>query len=531
MSIAPVVVFDDVSFSWPDGQTVLSETAVALWGRTGLIGNNGAGKSTVLRLITGELKPTSGRVHVAGTVGVLPQVLTLQSERRVIDLLGFGEIFDALRAIEAGSVEQRLYDAVGQEWDVEARAAAALETAGLGGLGLERRVGELSGGEAMMLAVGGLFAARPDIALLDEPTNNLDASSRAAVLELICAWSGPAIVASHDRELLRRLDQVAEIDAGQLSLFGGFDSYCEQRAHEQAAATQAVVTARQQLRAQQRQRRDVETRLARSALKGRKDVANSTFIGAAADERRRRAEQSAGKARGVADDRLQAAADRLAEAEDRLRREPELSIVLPDPQIAATKRLLELGDGQNTVIVAGRQRVALTGRNGVGKTRLISGIFAQTDAGGLWARRRCERVGYLPQRLDDLVDDDTVLDNVRAAAPASTPGQIRGQLASFGLRGALVERPVRTLSGGERFSVCLARLLLADPPNQMVVLDEPTNNLDLFRVEELIAALRRYRGGLLVVSHDRRFLERIGIDTWLELSDEPDGPALRQVWT
>ena len=128
-----------------------------------------------------------------------------------------------------------------------------------------------------------------------------------------------------------------------------------------------------------------------------------------------------------------------------------------------------------------------------------------------------DRVGYLPQRLDGLLEDASAVDNVQAVAPGMETGAIRNQLARLLLRGAGADRPVASLSGGERFRVSLATLLLADPPAQLLVLDEPTNNLDIASVEQLAQALDGYRGALLVVSHDHAFLERLGIDTVLEL--------------
>jgi len=524
-------VLEDVCFAWPDGRVVLDAASASLSGRAGLIGANGTGKSTLLRLITGELCPDSGRLHVAGRVGLLPQHLVLQTERRVVDLLGFGRQLDALRAIEAGSVDPIHYDQLGDAWDVETQATAALAAAGLDRLSLDRPVGTLSGGEVMLVAITGLRASRPALALLDEPTNNLDAQAQGALREVLADWPGSLLVVSHDLPLLRTMEQTVELDQGRLTVYGGgYDEFREQREREQAAAAQAVTTARQALRVEQRQRIEAETRLARSARKGRKDQANATFIGAVADERRRQAQQTAGKVRGTLDDKVLQAEERLAEAEQRLRPATELSVELPDPQLGSGRRLAELRDPERSWIIAGPQRVALSGANGVGKTRLLETLFEPSPDAPLQARPLAERIGYLPQRLDDLDDQASVLANVGAAAPGRTPGEIRSQLAGFGLRGSAVERPVATLSGGERFTVVLARLLLADPAPQLVVLDEPTNNLDLTRVDGLVAALNRYRGGLLVVSHDPEFLGRIGIDTWLEVVAGPDGPRLVERW-
>jgi ATPase subunit of ABC transporter with duplicated ATPase domains len=162
------------------------------------------------------------------------------------------------------------------------------------------------------------------------------------------------------------------------------------------------------------------------------------------------------------------------------------------------------------VVIQGPERVAIIGPNGVGKTTLVETIVG--DSGG--------QVGYLTQRLDGLNDHATVLESVRSGT--ATDGELRSRLARFLFRGDSVERSVVTLSGGERFRVALARLLLADPPPQLLVLDEPTNNLDVQSVAQLVDALRRYRGAVLVVSHDLDFLGRLGIDAWYRMDADGD---------
>jgi len=172
--------------------------------------------------------------------------------------------------------------------------------------------------------------------------------------------------------------------------------------------------------------------------------------------------------------------------------------------------LAELPSSDGRVhVIQGPERVAIIGPNGVGKTTLLESLLVEATA----------RIGYLPQRIV-LDDTATVIELIKEAAPGVPSGELRNRLARLLIRGEMVDRKVSTLSGGERFRVALARLLLADPPPELLILDEPTNDLDIASVDQLVEALGAFRGALLVVSHDMRFLQRLGLTCVLELDSQ-----------
>ncbi|MEV4222311.1 ABC-F family ATP-binding cassette domain-containing protein [Nonomuraea sp. NPDC049725] len=519
-----VITFRDLSFEWPDGAVALSGVNGTFGaGRTGLIGRNGAGKSTLLRLIAGLLKPTSGHVETAGEVGYLPQTLTLRHDTTIAELLGIDEVIAAIRAVESGDVDERHFDTIGDDWDIESRADEALHQIGFTAADLGRRVAEVSGGEAMLIAITGLRVRRTPITLLDEPTNNLDRPTRAKLAGFVDQWPGTLVVVSHDLELLERMDHTAELHAGSLDTFGGpYSAWNEHREQEQAAAVQAARSAQQALKVEKRQRIEAETKLARRERTAKKTQKDGGIPRILAGNRASRAQASAGSLRSTLDDKVQAAQAAADAADARVRDEEHISLVLPDPGVPRGRRIAELHDGDLTVVIQGPERVALVGANGSGKSTLVEQLLRGSEPvpGRPYGRLLTELVGYLPQRLDGLDDEASAMANVGAVAPGAAQGTIRNQLARLLLRGDSADRPVRTLSGGERFRVALARLLLAEPPAQLLILDEPTNNLDLASVEQLAEALDAYRGALLVVSHDVAFLERIGAGTVVELDAE-----------
>jgi len=517
------VVIDDLTFAWPDGSPVLRHLRAAFSaGRTGLIGANGSGKSTLLRLIAHELTPSSGSITTSGSVGYLPQQLTLRTGTTLAELLGVRRQLDALRAIEAGDVAQRHFDELGDGWDVEARARAELGRIGLAGVDLDRVVGTLSGGETVLAALAGLRLADTAIVLLDEPTNNLDRQARHRLYDAISSWRGTLVVVSHDVTLLELMDETAELRSSGLSIYGGgYSAYREQVALEQQAAEQALRTAEQGLRTEQRQRVAAETALARRRRYARTDFENKRRPKIIMNQRKGEAQVSAGRLRGQLDAKVDQARRAVDERAELVRRDQRIRVDLPDPGVPAARHLAELHDGRGVIVVRGPERVAITGRNGIGKTRLVETLADPARAVGrtVHAVPRTDRVGYLPQVTDHLADHVSVLDTVRAAAPGVPPGDIRAALARFLLGADAVSRPVGSLSGGERFRVALARLLLASPPHQLLVLDEPTNDLDLDTRAQLVDALNDYHGGLVVVSHDDEFLAQLGIDTWVRLDD------------
>ncbi|MFC8506524.1 ABC-F family ATP-binding cassette domain-containing protein [Streptomyces sp. NPDC057411] len=536
------VTCTSLSFSWPDGTGVLDDFRLTVGpGRTGLVGPNGSGKSTLLRLIAGELVPTAGTVRVAGEVGHLPQNLVLRTGLRVDRVLGIDRTRAALHAIEAGDTAPEHFAAVGDDWDVEERARVVLDQLGLGHIGLDRTVGEVSGGETVLLRLAALLLARPDVLLLDEPTNNLDLFARRRLYEAVDAWSGVLVVVSHDRELLERVDQIADLRDGEVAWYGGaWSDYRAALAAEQEAAERMVRVAEADVQRQRRELSDAQMKLARRRRYAQKSAENKVVPKVVANNRRSQAEVSAGKHRHLHAERLAEARARLDVAVEAVRDDEGIRIELPYTTVPPGREVLLLRDLRlrygarvaGEFELRGPERVALVGRNGAGKTTLLRTLAGELEpvAGEAVAR---VPLRFLPQRLDVLDDELSVVENVARMAPGATVNAIRARLARFLFWGVRADRPVGTLSGGERFRATLAALLLAEPAPQLLMLDEPTNNLDLASVRSLTAALDAYEGALVVASHDVPFLESLGITRWLLLDGElrpTTAEAVREGW-
>ncbi|MFE9722252.1 ABC-F family ATP-binding cassette domain-containing protein [Streptomyces sp. NPDC005794] len=519
-----------LSFRWPDGTEVFDGLSLSVGrGRTGLVGTNGSGKSTLLRLLAGRLKPSAGSVTVGGHLAYLPQNLTLDTGLRVEDALGITGRRTALRAIEAGDVAEEHFETVGDDWDVEERALATLGSLGLGDVGLDRTVGQLSGGETVLLRLAALLLERPDVLLLDEPTNNLDVFARRRLYEAVESWrSGVLVVVSHDRDLLERVDRVADLRAGSVSWYGGgWSAYEEALATQQEAAGRMVRAAESDVRRQKRELEEAQIKVARRQRHNKKMDAQRRAPRIVAGEHKRSSQEAAGKLRGLHEDRLQEARERLDTASEAIRDDAEIRVRLPHTAVPAGRTVLSvhglrprfgaLRDG--ALHVQGPERIALIGRNGSGKTTLLRTLTGELAPMCGEARTHVP-LRFLPQRLDVLDDGLSVAANVARMAPGTTDNEIRSQLARFLFKGARAEQPAGTLSGGERFRAALAATMLATPAPQLLMLDEPTNNLDLASVRQLTSALESYEGALMIAGHDLAFLESVGITRWLLVGEE-----------
>ena len=520
------VSVSDLHFAWPDGTPVFAGLSFAVdAGRVGIVGRNGSGKSTLLRLLSGQLRPDRGSIRRAGSLGYLRQDLPLRVDARVDELLGIADVRRALVAVEAGDVSEPVLETIGDAWDIEDRAHALLERLGLE-CGLDQRIGELSGGEAVLLGLVAELLHEPDVLLLDEPTNNLDRSGRARLVEAVRSFRGALVVVSHDEQLLEHVDQVGDLRDGEIDWYGGnFAAYREALALEQEAAERAVRVAEADVRRQRRELAAAHIKLDRRRRYGQKmwDTKREPKIVMGA--RKREAEVSAGKHRIMHEERLASARERLTGAEDGVRDDAPIRIDLPGTELPEGRVVLRLEDVElrngvrGSLEVRGPERMAVVGPNGSGKSTLLHTIAGQlAPTAGVCDLRVPARL--LPQRIDIVDNDLSVVENVARFAPASDENRRRARLARFHFRGRAADQQASTLSGGERFRAAMAALLLAEPAPQLLMLDEPSNNLDLASIDQLVSALENYRGALLVASHDQAFLRRLHLTSYVELAPD-----------
>lgn len=529
-SVSALVTLNSVAARTPDGRGLFDNLTLAFGReRTAVVGRNGVGKTTLLRLVAGLADPAEGAISRAGTVGWLAQAQTPADDETAADTLGVAAPLSILHRVLAG--EGSLDDMAEADWTLEERLQAALAEVGLADLALDRRTADLSGGEQTRLRLAGLKLAAPDLLVLDEPTNHLDAEARAMIADVVADWPGGVVLVSHDRALLRRVDRIVELSSlGARVHGGGWDLYVERRDAERAAAERDLEQAERAIGRVQRETQIAQERQARRDRAGKAARANSSDPKILLDAQAQRAEESGARGQRLAERKRQTVEADLAEARERVERVRQMALAMPPTGLPAGRMVLSLNEavvraddgrcllGPISLRLTGPERVAVVGPNGAGKTTLLKLIAGLTEPSA-GAVERPVRAALLDQQAAMLKPDETLVEGWLRLNPQGTPNAARAALARFLFRNVQADRKTGDLSGGERLRAALACVMTGIQPPQLLVLDEPTNHLDIDSVEAVEAALSGYDGALVVVSHDADFLDNLGVERTIVLKD------------
>ncbi len=510
------------NISKQNGQQILfieASAALQKGEKVGLVGPNGAGKTTLFRMITGQEQPDEGQVFVdrGVSIGFFSQdVGEMEGRSAVAEVMdGAGDVSTVaaeLAQLEAALADPDRADEMDQLIERFGEVQARFEE--LGGYALEGKarevlaglsfsqemmdgdVGGLSGGWKMRVALARILLMRPDVMLLDEPSNHLDLESLIWLEQFLKTYDGALLMTSHDREFMNRIiNKVVEIDGGQLTSYSGdYGFYEAQRAQNE--------------KQQQAQFERQQAMLAKEIK----------FI-----------------------ERFKARASHAAQVQSRVKKLEKIDRVEPPKrrQVVSFEFMPAPRSGDDVVNLKGvhksygsrsiyqgldllvrrKERCCVLGINGAGKSTLLKLVTGATEPdAGTVTLGGSVKLGYFAQHAMELLDGDrTVFEQLEDSFPRATQGSLRALAGCFGFSGDEVEKRCRVLSGGEKARLVMAQMLF-DPPN-FIVLDEPTNHLDMATKEMLIAALAQYEGTMLFVSHDRHFLAALS-NRVLELTPE-----------
>lgn len=522
----PYLFAQNITYQFPNGEVLFSNLTFSMkHARVGVVGQNGAGKSLLGSLLSGDVSPTKGSIQREVPVTIFKQQssLLLCDTVSVAAFLGEQTIIEAIAHIEAGDVKQHWFDIVNEQWDLPARLAQTLEQLGLPA-DPTFPCSKLSGGQLAKLQLWHLFEQSCGLLILDEPSNHLDRDAKQWLIEQMDEYDGPILLISHDRALLREVEETWELSPLGLRVYGGnYDHYSEQKKAESEALERKLNTLHKQRR-----------KLADTANKNREKAAQRNAQGT-------RLRKSGSQPKVLLDSKKDRATAGLA---SRVKNEQQRDSLLRDKQQALsaeqtmrnelkfTMQAFTLRAQQAIAVIDGElcfggmrglslsicsgDKVHLTGKNGSGKSTLL-----KTLAGDFTLRsghlQLSKPVYYLDQHFAVIDRASSMLDNLLLKCAGMGESEARTLLAGIGFRKDEVFRQSQTLSGGEKMK--LAMLIVSNQSTQpFLLLDEPDNHLDLNAKCILASALKTYKGGFMLVSHDADFAEDTGVTTCIDLS-------------
>ncbi|KPM93971.1 elongation factor 3 [Vibrio alginolyticus] len=522
----PVLQAFNVSHQFDNGDTLFQSISCSMTKRrVGLVGRNGIGKSLLASILAGEIQPASGVVTAPSSFMMYCQQPSdlLSGQQSIAQFLGKDAVLHALKQIEQGDVSEHWFELVGEQWDIELKLKQQLAAMGLP-QDPDFSCARLSGGQLARLQLWQLFENETDLLILDEPSNHLDTEAKQWLIESMTHFSGAILLISHDRELLREMEEIWELSGLGLQAFGGnYDVYAEKKRTElQAVERQLAQVDKQKKRLAEQAQKNREKADQRAAqgnklrkggsqpkilLDGKKDSATASASNRNKNEQLRQAHLQA-KEQALKSRHEQLKAQKLYLTDNPNRSRKVLSI---------QECILPFGNSTPiTLQIFANDKVHLKGRNGCGKSTLLKTLLGELSlqSGELQVNTP---LYYLDQHFGAVNPNLSLLENVMESCQEMTESEARTLLAGIGFRRDAVFRLGRLLSGGEKMK--LAMLIVSHQNSQpLLLLDEPDNHLDLESKIMLSQALNTYKGGFVLISHDQDFASESGVLRQIELT-------------
>jgi len=511
-------LFENISFSIDDGQKI------------GLVGNNGSGKSTLMKIINGIFTPSAGEITFSSKPYYLPQHFGQYNDMTVSEALGIDSKIKALQAILSGDASVDHFNILDDDWGIEEKSLAALSFWGLEHISLNQLFGELSGGEKTKVFLAGISIHEPDIILMDEPTNHLDYIWRGKLYEFINSSKKTFCIISHDRNLLNLLPEIYELSRNSITYYAGNYEFYKSEKENMLASLQSKLEEKQkQLRIAKKTAIETFERKQKHESRGKKANIKKGVGKMAMDTFQDKAEKSGTKLKDIHADKMNNLSNEISQVRRSIPDIKSMKIDFNTSSLHTGKILIDAKDinfGFNddllwkapvTFQVKSGDRIVIKGKNGSGKTSLLKLITGdlKIKTGTLFLADM--NYVYLDQEYSIIKNDITVLEQVQQYNYGWEDHEVKTILNRFLFPAETWDKLCNQLSGGEKMKLALCCLMISADTPDMIILDEPTNNIDIQNVEILTSTIRDFQGSILVVSHDEYFLSEIGIDRCIEL--------------
>lgn len=528
-----IISIRDLIYYHPDKELLFNRISIYVEAeaKMSLIGNNGSGKSTLLKIISGDLTAGSGTVETASAPYLVPQILGQYNDLSVAQALRIEKKLEALKAIENGEVTEYWLDALNDDWSIEARCDDALRKWQLEGIGLDRKLSSLSGGQKTKLFLSGIDIHQPKLILLDEPGNHLDRDAYDLLCNLIRGWPHSLLLVSHDRRLLNLVDTTLELSSEGIKMYGGnYQFYADQKKIERLAFQDELKEKEKALRKAKMVEREATERQQKLNARGKNKQIKSGLPTISMNTLRNNAEKTSARTKTVHEGKRGTLQTELNQLRKNIPAIDHMKFELDDSSLHKNKLLVKaenlnhhfndrwLWNQPLNFLITGGERLAINGENGSGKTTLIRMIKGELEPAAGKVVCAAADIVYIDQEYSLINDRLSVFQQAEQFNICGLQEhEINIRLNRFLLGKEFWNQSCSSLSGGERMRLMLCCLTMKHQSPDILILDEPTNNLDLQNLEILAQAINGYHGALIVVSHDRSFLEGLGIKTELNL--------------
>jgi len=529
------VILKNISYTIPNGTKIFNELSFSFNPElTGLVGKNGIGKSTLAKIVDKQIIPQSGKVEIIGKVKYLPQNFSEFQDKTVADVFLIKEKYDALKRLQEGNGNENDLFILDDDWELESRINIAKEKMKISHIDLSRNYDSLSGGEKVKCMLASLLICNPDFIILDEPTNHLDSEGRKIVYNFVSNWKNGMIVISHDRSILRLMNRTVELSSVGLRTYSGnFDFYLEQQKLEDQAVQNQLRNINSDLKKATKQKSEVTHRQLKRNISGEKKAVKSNMPKIMINQLKGAGEKTLKKLNDIHTEKITSIEEKLSETKSKQRLSHNIKFDLLKEKKFKQSNLVK-ADGINfcyeeneklwkenlSFLIYGGEKVVLKGKNGSGKTTLLKLIRGELKPSNGELEVRTHKIVNLDQDVSILNDELTLLENIKEASEGKLPEhELRIRLGRFLFYKDDVFKRAKILSGGERMRAGLACLLSSHNVPDLIILDEPTNNLDLESIQEMTNGLNQFNGAVLVVSHDEDFLKEIGVTREIDLDE------------
>lgn len=521
------IIVNNLSYELPSREPLMSNISfsVAKGQKASLVGANGSGKSTLLKILAGELKAQGADVSVAQPFYYVPQHFGQYDGMTIAEALGIQPVLRSLEAILQGSTDQADFDTVGEDWNIGSHVRKYLDFWGLDHLDADTPFSSMSGGEKTRAFLAGAQMNTYEVVLMDEPTNHLDRVGRAKLYKAIEDSMASMLIVSHDRELLNLVDLTFELTAKGIRKYGGnYDFYKAMRDEHFSALESRIDEKERAMRIAAAEARKAMERKEKEDSRGEKKQKKAGVPRIAMDTLRDGAEKSKARLNDNLTQKVDSIATEIGELKEELLTNRTIKVALRDSRQHAGKILVE-AKGVNFAYgtsaplwpepldfgIFSGDRLRIEGNNGSGKTTLLNIIMGALEPTEGTVRRADFTCLYIDQEYSLIDNSLSVLEQVGAYNRRNLPDSfVKTELHRFLFPAPTWDKSCGSLSGGEKMRLMLCCMEVSDDAPDMLILDEPTNNLDIPSMEMLTSVVRDFKGTLFVISHDNRFVEDIG---------------------